>query len=71
MWVQWHFSVWRLILNLEKTSIVCNQVARDEYREELRDVPVRTAESQVYLGIEAGSDPRNHKAQEREQVAQR
>ena len=68
---EWHFSTWRLILNLDKTAIVCNRCAKERFREELCDVQVRTEESQVYLGIEAGSEWRTTKAREREESAHR
>ena len=68
---EWHFTVWRLILNLDKTAVVCNGHAKERYREELREVQVRTEESQVYLGMEASSEDRRGKALEREEAAHR
>ena len=67
-------SIARLILsapNLDKTAIVCNRCAKERFKEELCDVQVRTEESQVYLGIEAGSEWRTTKAREREDSAHR
>ena len=66
---EWHFSTWRLILNLDKTAIVCNRHAEERFEEELREVHVRTEDSQVYLGIEAGSEWRTVKARGREESA--